>query len=66
MLTDCIDLCRRNVSCKAANFETGLCVLFGASAEELPGEFTTHSFAFHLPTQGFISINAMIQKVVIQ
>ena len=37
MLTDCIDLCRRNVSCKAANFETGLCVLFGTSAEELPG-----------------------------
>jgi len=39
MLTDCIDLCRRNSSCKSANFETGLCVLFGSSAEEFPGKF---------------------------
>lgn len=37
MLTDCIELCRRNTTCKAANFETGLCVLFGSSAEEFPG-----------------------------
>ena len=37
MLTDCIELCRRNVTCKSANFETGLCVLFGSSAEEFPG-----------------------------
>ena len=39
MLTDCIELCRRNATCKAANFETGLCVLFGSSAQEYPGEF---------------------------
>lgn len=39
MLTDCIELCRRNTTCKAANFETGLCVLFGSSAEEFPGEY---------------------------
>ena len=38
MLTDCIELCRRNATCKSANFETGLCVLFGSSAEEYPGE----------------------------
>ena len=38
MLTDCIELCRRNSTCKSANFETGLCVLFGSSAEEYPGE----------------------------
>ena len=38
MLTDCIELCRRNVTCKSANFETGLCVLFGSSAEEFPGK----------------------------
>ena len=37
MLTDCIELCRRNTTCKSANFETGLCVLFGSSAEEFPG-----------------------------
>ena len=40
MLTDCIDLCRRNATCKSANFETGLCVLFGSSAEEVPGKIT--------------------------
>ena len=40
MLTDCIELCRRNATCKAANFETGLCVLFGSSAEEFPGKKT--------------------------
>ena len=39
MLTDCIELCRRNVTCKAANFETGLCVLFASSAEEFPGMY---------------------------
>ena len=38
MLTDCIELCRRNATCKSANFETGLCVLFGSSAEEFPGK----------------------------
>ena len=38
MLTDCIELCRRNATCKSANFETGLCVLFGSSAEEYPGK----------------------------
>ena len=38
MLTDCIELCRRNSTCKSANFETGLCVLFGSSAEEFPGK----------------------------
>jgi hypothetical protein len=38
MLTDCIELCRRNSTCKSANFETGLCVLFGSSAEDYPGK----------------------------
>ena len=38
MLTDCIELCRRNSTCKSANFETGLCVLFGSSAEDFPGK----------------------------
>ena len=37
MLTDCIELCRRNATCKSANFETGLCVLFGSSAQDFPG-----------------------------
>ena len=38
MLTDCIELCRRNSTCRSANFETGLCVLFGSSAEDYPGK----------------------------
>ena len=38
MLTDCIELCRRNSTCKSANFETGLCVLFGSSAQNFPGK----------------------------
>ena len=37
MLTDCIELCRRNATCKSANFETGLCVLFSSSSDEYPG-----------------------------
>ena len=37
MLTDCIDLCRNNNTCRAANFETGLCVLFSSSASQYPG-----------------------------
>ena len=38
MLTDCIDLCRKNTTCKSANFETGLCVLFSSNADEYPGK----------------------------
>ena len=38
MLTDCIDLCLSNSSCTAANFETGLCVLFSSSAQQYPGQ----------------------------
>ena len=37
MLTDCIDLCRKNATCRSANFETGLCVLFASSADQYPG-----------------------------
>ena len=36
MLTDCIKLCQRNATCKLANFKTGLCVLFGSSAQNFP------------------------------
>lgn len=54
MLTDCIDLCRRNATCKSANFETGLCVLFGSSEQEVPGEnclacsFLQHLYSWSL------------------
>ena len=37
MLTDCIDTCRKNSSCKSINYETGLCVLFSSNADEGQG-----------------------------
>lgn len=37
-LADCIETCRKNDTCKALNFETGLCVLFRTSALEAPGK----------------------------
>merc|ERR1719219_2362467 len=40
MLTDCIDTCRGNSSCKSINYETGLCVLFSSSADEEGGQLT--------------------------
>ena len=39
MLTDCIDKCRANATCKSINYETGLCVLFASSADENTGMF---------------------------
>ena len=44
MLTDCIDLCLSNSSCSAANFETGLCVLFSSSADDNKGELTKSQY----------------------
>lgn len=44
MLTDCIDTCRGNSSCKSINYETGLCVLFSSSAEEDQGQLTPSQF----------------------
>ena len=39
LLRDCLDQCRRNDSCRAINFETGLCVLFAGSYTDQPGNF---------------------------
>jgi hypothetical protein len=39
LLRDCLEQCRRNDSCRAINFETGLCVLFSASYTDQPGRF---------------------------
>merc|ERR1719228_2915873 len=44
MLTDCIDTCRGNSSCKSINYETGLCVLFSSSADENKGQLTVSQF----------------------
>ena len=42
MLTDCTKLCQRNATCNSANFKTGLCVLFGSSAQNFPGKNIYH------------------------
>lgn len=39
MLTDCLEACQGNETCHAVNYETGLCVLFSANADQLPGKF---------------------------
>lgn len=38
MLTDCIDMCRGNSSCRSINYETGLCVLFSTNADDNDGK----------------------------
>ena len=38
MLTDCIDTCRKNSSCRSINYETGLCVLFASNADDGEGK----------------------------
>ncbi|KAF0303133.1 hypothetical protein FJT64_024847 [Amphibalanus amphitrite] len=43
LLTDCIDLCRRNASCQALNYETGLCVLLGSTADGQEADPLTES-----------------------
>src|SRR5687767_2473835 len=40
MLADCLEACRLNSSCRAANYETGLCVLFSADSDHRPGKAT--------------------------
>lgn len=40
MLTDCLEACQANESCGAVNYETGLCVLFSANSDKLPGNKT--------------------------
>jgi hypothetical protein len=39
LLRDCLEQCHRNDSCRAINFETGLCVLFSGSYTDQPGRF---------------------------
>lgn len=39
MLTDCLETCQGNELCQSINYETGLCVLFSATADLLPGKY---------------------------
>ena len=38
MLTDCLEACQGNESCRSVNYETGLCVLFASNADYYPGK----------------------------
>lgn len=38
MLTDCLEACQGNESCRSVNYETGLCVLFSSNADFYPGK----------------------------
>ncbi|OWR50334.1 hypothetical protein KGM_210943 [Danaus plexippus plexippus] len=44
MLTDCLEQCQANDTCRAVNYETGLCVLFSSDADQLPGALTKSQF----------------------
>ncbi|XP_032585926.1 uncharacterized protein LOC6579715 [Drosophila mojavensis] len=44
MLTDCLATCLKNATCQSVNYETGLCVLFSAHADQLPGALTKSQF----------------------
>ena len=37
-LEECVDQCAKETKCLAVNYETGLCVLFSASADFNPGK----------------------------
>ena len=37
-LEECINKCSKDTKCLAVNYETGLCVLFSASADSKPGK----------------------------
>ena len=61
MLTDCIDLCLSNSTCRAANFETGLCVLFSSSAQQYPGQESPNSLFI---SQSWTNLTCKIFKLI--
>ncbi|XP_063244254.1 uncharacterized protein LOC134543273 [Bacillus rossius redtenbacheri] len=44
MLTDCLETCQANESCRSVNYETGLCVLFASDADIYPGALSRSQF----------------------
>ena len=60
MLTDCIDTCRKNASCRSINYETGLCVLFASNADD--GEGNKISSVFLCKNQSKISSYLFYKK----
>ncbi|RWS27207.1 uncharacterized protein B4U80_09649 [Leptotrombidium deliense] len=43
-LTDCLNRCRNNSECQSINFETGLCIMFSASAIQRPTALNPSQF----------------------
>ena len=50
MLTDCLEQCQVNDSCRSVNYETGLCVLFTSNADKQPGKGNSSSSSNSLHT----------------
>ncbi|XP_017145187.1 uncharacterized protein LOC108157577 [Drosophila miranda] len=44
MLTDCLEACQANESCSSVNYETGLCVMFRSTADQLPGSLSRSQY----------------------
>lgn len=68
MLTDCLETCQGNDSCRSVNYETGLCILFSSNADALPGKmcFYIHMyllFCLIINDLLFIQYNVLVIKV---
>lgn len=44
LLSDCVDTCRTNATCRGFNYETGLCVLIDSTADQDPEAMTESQF----------------------
>ena len=67
MLTDCIDTCRKNSSCRSINYETGLCVLFASNADDGAGKILGDDFKrriFQAPSgfSDFFSFTQLVRR----
>ena len=43
-ITECLESCQNNVTCRSVNYETGLCILFSSSASSNPGGLQPSQF----------------------
>ena len=64
-LTDCISYCQRNVTCKAINFETGLCIILSSSEISYPkalspSQFPVYTIFGHIVYTRFLSLKVML------
>ncbi|KAH7640262.1 hypothetical protein HUG17_7729 [Dermatophagoides farinae] len=61
-LSDCIDRCQKNQTCKALNFETGLCVLLTTAANDQTTVLTPSQFPVFTIFAQKICLNKNYQK----